>query len=318
MISVVIPVFNVEKYLRKCIDSVLNQSYKDYEIVLIDDGSTDDSGRICDEYAKNEKIRVIHKENGGLADARNVGIDNSFGEYITFLDSDDYIKNDYLSTLYSIALETGSDVVISKFVNFYEKQEIIDNEMSNFKYNLISKEECYRKMLLQDGIDVSATAKLYSNHIFNNIRFVKGQLYEDINIVDQIIETAGNIAVTDYAGYYYLQRTGSIMYGSFSMARMSLIEATERLLKLMKEKYPANVDAAKYRYIYCSFHLLGRSIMDDEYYEVSKELRKRILKEKTFIFKSGLCKKKEIMATVFLIMGLHTYKLVWKSYKKNM
>lgn len=318
MISVIIPVYNVEKYLEKCINSVLNQSYEDFEIILVDDGSTDNSGVICDKYSEIKKVKVIHKENGGLADARNVGIDNSNGEYITFLDSDDYIKNDYLNSLYSIAIETKSDIVISKFKNFYEGQEFSEDEKKDFKCSVVSKEECYRKMLLQDEIDVSATAKLYARYIFDNVRFIKRQLYEDINIVDQIIEKSKSIAITDYEGYYYLQRKGSIMYGNFSMSRMSLIEATERLLKLMQSKYPVNIDAAKYRYIYCTFHLLGRSIMDDDYNEVSKQLRQRIMNEKKFIFKSGLCHKKEIVATVILMLGLPVYKWAWKRYKSDM
>lgn len=317
MISVVVPVYNVEKYLKKCIDSVLKQSFKDFELILVDDGSTDNSGAICDEYADDENIKVVHKENGGLADARNVGIDNSTGDYITFLDSDDFIKKDYLSILYNIAIKTKTDVVISKFINFYEGREPNENGDEDYKFSVVSKEECYRKMLLQEDIDVSATAKMYAKRVFDNIRFVKGQLYEDINIVDQVIEKANGIAITDYAGYCYLQRKGSIMYGNFNESRMSLLQATDRLLQLMKSKYPHNIEAAIYRDIYCSFHLLGRSVMDDDYKEISNQLRKRILSQKKFIFKSRFCQKKEKLATLVLMFGLPVYKLIWKNYKRD-
>lgn len=316
MISIIVPVYNVEKYLKKCIESVLNQTYKNFELVLVDDGSTDNSGVICDGYGDKENIVVVHKANGGLADARNKGIEVSRGEYITFLDSDDYIKSDYLETLYNILYKTGADIVISNFINIYEKKITIENPTKKIKYKCISKSECYRRMLLQDGIDVSSTAKLYSKNIFDSIRFKKGQLYEDINIISDVIEKAQNIAITNYAGYFYLQRFGSIMYSDFKSERLVLLDATNRLIDLMKEEYPENIDAARYRDIYCTFHLLGRSIVNNNYKQLSMMFRNKIINNKSFIFGSSLFDYREKIATLILWSGLTAYKFFWKIYKK--
>lgn len=316
MISIIVPIYNVEKYLKKCIESVLNQTYKNFELVLVDDGSFDNSGIICDEYGDIENIVVVHKVNGGLADARNKGIEVSRGDYITFLDSDDYIRSDYLETLYNILCKTSADIVISNFINVYEDEPIIEKSIKKIEYKCISKSECYRRMLLQDGIDVSSTAKLYSKRIFDSIRFKKGQLYEDINIISDVIEKTQNIAITNYAGYFYLQRLGSIMYSDFKSERLVLLDATNRLIELMKEQYPENIDAARYRDIYCTFHLLGRSIVNNNFKQISTIFRNKIIKNKSFIFSSSLFDNKEKIATLFLWFGLPVYKFFWKIYKK--
>ena len=125
LISVVVPVYNVEKYIDKCINSIINQTYKNLEIILVDDGSPDNCGNICDEYAKKDnRIIVIHKENGGLSDARNTGIEVSKGKYITFIDSDDYISDNYVSFLYNLIIEYKADISIGKHYVLYENGEI--------------------------------------------------------------------------------------------------------------------------------------------------------------------------------------------------
>lgn len=315
MISVIVPVYNVETYLKKCIESVLNQTYKDFELVLVDDGSSDNSGAICDEYKDMDNVVIVHKLNGGLADARNKGIEVSKGDYITFIDSDDYVAKEYLETLYSVLCDTCSDIVISNFINIFEEDKIHKTFTDNLKYKCISKSECYHRMLLQDGIDVSSTAKLYSRKIFDSVRFIKGQLYEDINIISDIIEKSANIAITNYAGYYYLQREGSIMYSDFKIEKLVLLDATNRLISLMEKQYPENIDAAKYRDIYCTFHLLGRSILNNKYSQISITLKKKIIRKKSFIFNSGLFSNKEKIATACLGLGLPIYKVLWKIYK---
>ena len=315
MISVIVPVYNVEKYLNKCIKSILNQSYTEYEIILVDDGSTDSSGEICDKYSFNSKVKVIHKENGGLSDARNVGIDLAKGDFITFVDSDDWVDSDYLKILINTQILFNSDIVISGLIDYFGNENI-KPEYSNFSINL-SKEECFKKILLQDDIDVNATAKLYRKSLFSKIRYVKGQLYEDINIIDKIIENADNITYTKYKGYFYLQRQGSIMYGNFTKERLSLLEATERLIKLMEMKYPNNVPYAIRRYVYCNFHLLGRSILDDSNLEYSVIFRNNIIKYTKIILFTKLYSKKEKLALISLFLGLNTYGKIWDFYKKR-
>lgn len=320
IISVVVPVYNVEKYVRKCIQSILDQTFKNFELILVDDGSTDNSGKICDEFLKKDKrISVIHKKNGGLSDARNVGIDNSTGEYITFIDSDDFIEKNYLQIHYDLIKKYDSNLVISSYTNFNEGTE--PNEvLLNINSDIISKEDCYKKMFLQDTIDVSATAKLYKTNIFkdNKIYYPKGKPYEDIQIIDKIVENSKNIVMTDYKGYYYLQRSGSIMYGSMSNDRMILINKMDELLDFVSKKYPNIIKYAVRRYVYSNFHVLGRSVMDDKFINKSKEMRKNILKYKKEILKEKIYSKKEKLATIILLFGIKFYKFFWSLYcKKN-
>lgn len=316
-VSVIVPVYNTSGYLRKCIDSLIDQSISDdYEIIIIDDGSTDGSAEICDYYSEIENIYVLHKENGGLSDARNRGIEEAHGDYLTFVDSDDYVEKDYLKTLCDAADETGADMVVSSMISFHKgDKETLDR--SSHDITMLSKSQCYRKMLLQDQIDVSAVAKLYKRDIWSEIRFVKGQLYEDINIIDKVVERTEGIAGISYSGYHYLQRKGSIMYSSFDKRRMSLIEASERIMNLMRNDYPENVDAAEHRCIYSCFHLLGRSVTDRTYDDVSRSLRNRILAKKQDIFNDSLYSIKERMATMILMMGLNVYRGFWKIYKRG-
>ena len=147
LISVIIPVYNVEKYINRCVDSVIHQSYTNLEIILVDDGSPDNCPTICDNYSKQDsRIKVIHKKNGGLSDARNVGIEHSKGKYITFIDSDDYISNDYVEILYKLITKYNSKIAVADNYIFYEDGNIYDN--STGIKQCVSQSEFFEKMLL--------------------------------------------------------------------------------------------------------------------------------------------------------------------------
>lgn len=315
-IGVIIPVYNVENLLKKCVDSVVNQSYKNFTIYLVDDGSTDNSGKICDEYKeKYDFIQVFHKENGGLSDARNYALDRIDTEYVIFIDSDDYIAKNYIEELYTAAEKYNADLVISNSKSVYNYSE--GNEQEKINSNGIielSKEEAFRRILLQQDCDVSATSKIYKREIFQSIRYPVNELYEDILIIDKIIEKAQKIVLNKYAGYFYYQRQGSIMYGSMSAKRKILENVCDNILTIVKKDYPSIVDAAIWRYVYCNFYLLGRSVLDDEYISYSKHLRDNILKYKDEIKRSPLYSKKQRFATICLQLGLPFYKIMWKLF----
>lgn len=315
LVSIIVPVYNVEKYLKKCIDSIKNQTYDNLEILLVDDGSTDNSGKICDLYSKKDRrIKVIHKENGGLSDARNCGINIISGEYLTFIDSDDFIDNDYIKTLLTIAKKNNADIVISGLFNYYENENNINNNLTNYTESVVSKQKIYEKMFLQRGVDVNATAKLYKSYIFDKIRFPKGKLYEDIQIIDKTIEAANVIVETNYKGYYYLQRKGSIMYGKMSSDRLILETTTKKLIEFISQRYPDIKESIIKRHIYCCFHLLGRSIMDKNYKDVTYSLRKEILTYKKNILSQKIYSKKEKFATIVLMLGIRAYRAFWIIY----
>lgn len=171
-ITLIIPIYNVEPYLRTCVDSVLAQTYTNLEIFLVDDGSPDRSGEICDEYARSDaRIRVIHKENGGLSDARNVAMDAATGTYITFIDSDDWVSASYIENLYGAISRDDAELAISGFENAFTlgKTRPADNHLQG--YYCLTPIECLRRLLYQDGIDTMAWGKLYRRELFDSLRF---------------------------------------------------------------------------------------------------------------------------------------------------
>ena len=198
-ISVIVPVYNVERFLRECIESIISQTYKDLEIILVNDGSTDKSPLICEEYKKiDARVIVLHKENGGLSDARNKGIDISTGEYIGFVDSDDFIENDMYELLLNNIKKVEADIatcgVISEKVkdkNFY-KEEIIVNAHDGLK-----------EMLMERSMNTSACDKLYKRSLFDEIRYPKDKLYEDLYTTYKLLHKANKIVISNQKKYYY-------------------------------------------------------------------------------------------------------------------
>lgn len=312
-ISIIIPIYNVLPYIKKCINSVINQTYKNIEIILVDDGSTDGSEKYCDKIKQaDHRIKVYHKQNGGLSDARNYGIEKSTGDYLFFLDSDDYISKYLIELLYQSAKKYASDLVISSLYDFHINEKISEDSPEDNKSYIISKEECYKQMFMQNKIDVNATAKLYSRKIFSKIRFPKGALYEDIQIIDKTIEASNIISIITFRGYYYLQRKNSTIYSDFSKDKLILINKMEELVNFINKNYPNISNHAIRRYIYCNFHLLGRSVLDNININISRKLKHNILQYKKTILFSNLYNMKEKTATIILLTGISMYRIFWK------
>lgn len=242
-ISVIVPVYNVEKYLHRCVDSIINQTYKDIEIILVDDGSTDRGGEICDNYAKlDNRIKVIHKKNGGLSDARNIGIENSTGEYISFVDSDDYIHYDMIKRLYINIKECKANISICGYLETYENIDVInENELiiNNIKYfnNIEALNLLYDKKM---GVNfVVSWGKLYEKNLFENILFPKAKLHEDQFTTYKLFFESKKIVYDSSKLYFYFQRNDSIMNKQFNIKRMDIFDAYIEQLNLF-EKYELN------------------------------------------------------------------------------
>lgn len=232
LISVIVPVYKVEKYIHKCIDSILNQTFRDFELFLVDDGSPDNCGKICDEYStKDDRIIVIHKENGGLSDARNVAIDRANGEYLTFIDSDDYVAPDYLESLYNALIQSDSDIAISNITTFAENGQY-DNEF----YKITDKIEVLEgKDIFSTIYRPNACAKLYKRFIFDDIRYPVERLYEDAFVYHDVLSKANRIVLTGVNSYYYLVRDDSIMHQEYKLAFTDIIDAIELRVKKLEE-----------------------------------------------------------------------------------
>ncbi len=248
MISVIVPVYNVEKYLERCIDSILKQTYSDLEILLIDDGSSDNSGKICDEYAKKDnRIKVIHKKNGGISDVRNVGIENAKGDYIGFVDSDDYIADDMFETLYKLSNENNADISIVSFYEMYNGRLIgVRDDKTLTK---MDKQEALKELLIDTNIQSYMWNKLFKKELFDNLRFPLGKNFEDIATVLLIFERANKVVLLQEPKYYYLRRDDSIVGHRTNKTYLDYLEVVYDKYLYLKDKYPKIEVYNAYNYV---------------------------------------------------------------------
>lgn len=223
-ISIIVPVYNVEAYLPKCIDSILAQTFRDFELILVDDGSPDNCPALCDAAAeRDERIRVIHQKNGGLSAARNAGLDIARGEWIGFVDSDDYIASEMYETLYHAVQEYGAELAVCEYL-FVDEQGNpkmpLTQDPKTFVY---SREQAIGK-IASTAFHIAPT-KLYQRSIFSELRFPVGRLNEDSFVAPAVLEQTSKVVYLQNQFYYYFQRTGSIMYKQKTLRNYDAVEA---------------------------------------------------------------------------------------------
>lgn len=256
-ISVIVPIYNVEKYLDKCINSIINQTYDNLEIILVNDGSSDNSLEICKKYQKKDnRIILITKENGGLSDARNVGMEKATGKWYVFIDSDDYIELDYIEFLYKLVIKHDSDIgiVLPFYFREFDTIQTIDKKIS-IKY--LSNYSAVETMLYQKEFDTSAWGKIYKSELFNNIKFPVGKLYEDISTIYKVFLRANEVVYSNAEKYFYLQRSNSIMGRPFRKKDMDYIYQTEEMLRNIKKLDNKKLTkAAQCRFVNANFSVL--------------------------------------------------------------
>lgn len=210
LISIIIPVYNVEKYLEKCVDSIINQTYKNIEIILVDDGSKDNSGKLCDSIKeKDDRIKVIHKQNGGLSDARNAGLKIAKGKYIGFVDSDDYVAEDMYQTLYSLSRENNADISIVSYYEIYGGKVISARDSKNLE--VYDKIDAMKEVLIDRSIQSYAWNKLFKRELFEDIEFPTNKNFEDIATTLLLFEKANTVVLLEDPKYYYVRRDDSIV-----------------------------------------------------------------------------------------------------------
>ena len=263
LISVIIPVYNVEDYLHYAIESLEKQTYKNFEIILVNDGSTDDSGKLCDEYSeKYSNVRVFHKENGGLSDARNFGVQQAKGEFITFLDPDDYLEVYSLELLAGIQEMYDCDIVSTR-VKATELYNVYSNHYlteENFKNVVIMDRDVFLEEAFYDKVaTVSACGKLYRKSILE-IPFPKGRIYEDLYIISEHVGKANKIVHTPLQIYNYYKRQGSIVNSKFTSKQYDFFDAIAYNRQVIREKFN-NVDklvtAINAKEVIGSFKIIG-------------------------------------------------------------
>lgn len=228
VISVIVPIYKVEKYLKKCLDSIINQTYNNLEIILVDDGSPDNCPALCDEYAqKDSRIRVIHKQNGGLSSARNAGFEIATSEYISFVDSDDYLNQNMYEKMMKLMLDTDADLCVCNYEKVDENGNILSSDSeSPLKEEIINATQALHKLTEANNCYyVTAWNKIYKRNILTNSTFPIGKIHEDEFAIHYILDKCKRIATTSKAYYYYVQRNGSIMSQRSETEILDVIEA---------------------------------------------------------------------------------------------
>lgn len=252
LISVIVPVYKVEKYLDRCVSSIVNQTYKNLEIILVDDGSPDSCPEMCEEWAKKDgRIKVVHKENGGLSDARNAGLAVARGEYISFIDSDDWISEDFYRVLYDTLARTGADLAECDFVTTAGDEPADRGSGKVYTKNTLEAMESH----LKDGMFRQVVwNKLYKRSVIT-AEFDKGKYHEDVFWTYKIIASCKTLAHVERDMYFYFQREDSIMGAGYSLKRLDAIEAGARRVDYISEKFPALNDCAREMLLYsCIYH----------------------------------------------------------------
>lgn len=310
LISVIVPCYKVEQYLPKCIDSILLQTYNNLEFFLVDDGSPDRSGEICDEYAKKDsRIKVIHKSNGGLSDARNVAIDQMTGEYVTFIDSDDYVASDYVEVLYELILKYNVQMAVTLPLSFYEGDKPLRDIKAGKKEISFDKDSALINMFYQRIFDTAAWGKMYHRSLFSDgIRYPKGWLYEDLPTTYRLLLKCDYIAFGNYRSYFYRIRNTSIEGSPFKPLKYESCMKIIRQLEADRVRMPERVRRAlDCRIVSFTFHILLEIPQEEK--EMCRCLLEVIRRKRKRVLLDGKARKKARAACLLSFLGMRLVNL---------
>ncbi|MCR4604953.1 MAG: glycosyltransferase [Eubacterium sp.] len=311
MISITIPVYNSEKYLRACIDSVLNQTYTDFELLLVDDGSTDGSGEICDEYAKKDsRVRVFHTPNGGSSAARNYGIDRAQGEYLGFIDSDDEIEPDMYELLYELITKEDADISMCGLADVYGGKVV--NPVDKPVYMIMDASESIKTVFEAKLTSVTPVNKLYKKELFEGIRYPLGEdSGEDASIIVDLLSRCKKTVLDNTQKYRYIHREGSITTRQFAPRDLSVIKAYKKNYKLIHDNFPELMDVASMRLCWAYFFVLDKLLLCEnrkKYKKIEDKLVAFLRKNTGFIIRDKRFNKTRKIAALVLRFSVGAYK----------
>ena len=315
LISVIVPVYNVEASLPKCLDSILTQTYSNFELILIDDGSTDGSGRICDTYAAKEpRIKTIHQKNSGTSSARNRGIEIINGQFVVFVDSDDYVAEDYLSYLLSLSKEFKADLSICNYYDVWNKcirPRKKNNKLPFCTTGMLAAEN----MLYTKDFDSSPCGKMYDSALLQDFRFPEDNYYEDVASIYKIVLKSKCVAISREPKYYYVKRFGSKVTSRFTYKNLDMLKACEGIYDDIKSKNPVLLNAATRKLVYACFYIL-KTIGNEyeEYPEVCSELKKIILSNRRTVLSDRKAPFRDKTAILSISLGLKSFMFFWNTY----
>lgn len=271
MVSVIIPVYNVQEYLARCVDSVLSQTYTDLEIILVDDGSLDMSGDMCDDYAhQDSRVRVVHKSNGGLSDARNAGLDVARGSYVTFIDADDYVHPQFVEKLYDTIHSTGAQIAACTWQELKDGETPRKVKLSNRRCRIYSQQEAINSVFYQRKLNHSACSRIFDRLLFHELRFPEGALYEDLAIIYPLLCQVEKVALLESPMYYYMHRPGSIIT-TMTLRRTQVLDHLDRLEDQVAAESPQYLPAVRSRHMSACFNMLRLMPLKKQEWEPTKQ-----------------------------------------------
>ncbi|MEQ2385530.1 glycosyltransferase family 2 protein [Faecalibacterium intestinale] len=313
LISVIVPAYNVEKFIGKCIDNILRQSFKDFEVLLIDDGAKDSTPEICDACAKKDsRIKVYHKENGGLSDARNYGIDRMQGKYVTFIDSDDYVDSGYFEYLYGLITQEEDIQIAICGKKSVREDENASPDPETF-HEIITGERAVQKMLCGHGSGHSAWGKLYSADLWKTVRYPKGKIYEDYATTYRVMALVDKAAWGNAAMYFYVQHIESIMHQKCSRRSLSLVDIADEETEFIVKKWPALKQEALARKVTSELKCLQNILnaKNEEFDDYKQKIVEDVRRHKGELLASKKVALKTKIKIIALLLGERTFGFIY-------
>jgi glycosyltransferase involved in cell wall biosynthesis len=317
-VSIIVPIYKVEKELSKCVESILKQTYQEIEVILVDDGSPDRCPQMCDEFAQQDKrIKVIHKCNGGLSDARNAGLDLARGEFISFIDSDDWVAENFIEQLVVNIQDTDSDIAICGYTMVNEAGEAFDYTTGGDDLEVIEHDEAIRELFAQQKFYCMMWMKLYRRELFDDVRFPKGKLYEDIAVSLPLFQKSRRCVLLNEKLYYYLQRDRSIVNSTFHKNKLDMLEYIQEMIAYSHQqghKYDLEAEAF---YLKGIWMLLLQAYKDSESEEARQAidfLKKELKNHRSYIWKNRYIQKRRQFAMYAILLNFPSQVLtsIWK------
>jgi glycosyltransferase involved in cell wall biosynthesis len=311
LISVIVPAYNVENLISECLDSIQKQTYKNFEIIIINDGSTDNTLKKIEEMGINCKYTLVTTENKGISAARNRGLDESSGEYITFIDSDDTVEPDYLEYLVKLSKKFNADIASCQHIVEFIKKKNIDKSFKSPSF-FMTAHDWVQDVLIMNRVDLSPWGKLYKANIFGGHIFPEGLLFEDTYAIPVLVSKAKGVAVGNKAKYHYKIRDKSITRSKFKKSYLDLITSTEIMTKRILKIFPDLSREVKVRKAWANVSVLSKILRSSnlkDCKETANKIRKSLLKDGAsviFYTKSNLELK---LALILIFMNMHLYKL---------
>ena len=316
LVSVIVPVYNVGAYLQQCLQSIASQSYAHLEVIVVDDGSTDDSGKIAEEWAsRDNRFRVVHQPNGGLSAARNTALDHATGRYVTFVDSDDLIAPQYVEVLCQLIQESGAQAALCGW-HLYPDGDTVPKpddachsrtytaaEAANHSRTYTAAEAANHIFYQRKGLTQSVCARLYDASVFRDVRFPVGMLYEDLAVLMPVMQNSRTVVFTPQRLYYYRQRQGSIIT-TFNSRRAHILDILEDLERRAPHEFPQHLKAIRSRLLSAYFNMLRLAPLHDEQFaSITTRSWEGILRLRRSCFADGNVRLRNKIAIILSLFG---------------